>query len=297
MALSATLAIAGLGVAWIVTNPFDPVPDKNACSGPATAKAGLEQTPKSGAVSIPLEAWAAFRMDGDAIRVVSGSLFSRFRLAGTFRVIQPGDQAIPKAVLCDLVRSNQSIIVSPGDSLGEGIFVRGIFDNRVELVQRDVTCTLTLQFQGTNQSSPQAGSGSNGFENATQGYEILSRGQFGVQIQADRWLIERRKVLDYYNSVLEDADRLVALFDSLKPLYDESRKINGYILIPEGEKEFFKEVGLQEGDVIRKVNSVPMQNRRVAEGFIRDFGNNQLNVAVLELERAGQPVKVVYELR
>ena len=291
------LAIAGLGVAWIVTNPFDPVSDKNACSGPATAKAGLQQTPKPGAVSIPLEAWAAFRMDGNAIRVVSSSLATRFRLAGTFRVIQPGDRAIPKAVLCDLVRSNQSIIVSPGDSLGEGIFVHDINDNRLELVQRDVSCTLTLQFQGTNQPSQQAGSGSNGFENATQGYEILNRGQFGVQIQADRWLIERRKVLDYYNSVLEDADRLVALFDSLKPLYDESRKINGYILIPEGEKEFFKEVGLQEGDVIRKVNSVPMQNRRVAEGFIRDFGNNQLNVAVLELERAGQPVKVVYELR
>jgi type II secretory pathway component PulC len=125
----------------------------------------------------------------------------------------------------------------------------------------------------------------------------VSQGRFGVQVQDDRWIFERRRVLEYYNSVLEDADRLVSLFDSLKPLYDESKKINGYILIPEGEKEFFKEVGLQEGDVIRKVNSMPMMNRRIAEGFIRDFGNNELNVAVLELERAGQPVKLVYELR
>jgi hypothetical protein len=233
-------------------------------------------------------------MDGEAIREVSGSLATRFRLAGIFKVFQPSGP-IPKAVLCDLVRSNQSIIVATGDSLGDGIVVREIGDNRLELVQHDVACVLTLQFSGSNTVA--GANGTNTFEASYQGYEILSRGQFGVQVQENRWLFERRKVLEYYNSVLEDADRLVALFDSLKPLYDDTRKITGYILIPEGEKEFFKEVGLQEGDVIRKVNSMPMMNRRVAEGFIRDFGDNQLTAAVLEIERGGEPVKQVYELR
>jgi type II secretory pathway component PulC len=87
------------------------------------------------------------------------------------------------------------------------------------------------------------------------------------------------------------------LFDSLKPLYGEDKKISGYILIPEGEADFFKDVGLKEGDVMRKVNSVPLMNRRVAEGFIRDFGKNELGTAVLEIERAGETNRLVYELR
>lgn len=247
-------------------------------------------------LSLPLEGWAVFRMDGEAVRHVSGSLAGRFRLAGTFRVVQP-DATIQKAVLNDLVKKDAPLIVAVGDKLDDGIQVRSIEHDRMELVQQDVVCVLTLDFSTTNGvADASAGSGA-GTNDIFQGYPVMGKGQFGIQVADGHWLFERHKVLAYYNTVLEDADRLVALFDSLKPLYGEDRKIGGYILIPEGENEFFKEVGLQEGDVIRKVNSAPLMNRRVAESFIRDFGNNELSAAVLEIERAGEPVKLVYELR
>ncbi len=247
-------------------------------------------------LSLPLEGWAVFRMDGEAVRHVSGNLAGRFRLAGTFRVAQP-DSTIQKAVLSDLVKNDTPLIVAVGDKLDDGIQVRSIENDRLELVQQDVVCVLTLDFSVTNGVAEASAGSRAGTNDIFQGYPVLSKGPFGIQVADGHWLFERQKVLAYYNTVLEDADRLVALFDSLKPLYGEDRKIGGYILIPEGEKEFFKEVGLEEGDVIRKVNSAPLMNRRVAESFIRDFGNNELSAAVLEIERAGEPVKLVYELR
>lgn len=247
-------------------------------------------------LSLPLEGWAAFRMDGEAVRQVSGDLAGRYRLAGTFRVTQP-DGTVQKAVLNDPAGREAPLIVAQGETLADGILVRSIGDDQVELARQDVVCVLRLDFSGTNSVSDATVGSTGGTNDLFQGYSALSKGRFGIQIEDGHWVFDRRKVLDYYNEVLEDADRLVTLFDSLKPLYDEKRKINGYILIPDGEQKFFEEVGLKEGDVLRKVNSAPLMNRRVAEGFIRDFGNQELNVAVLEVERAGAPVKLIYELR
>lgn len=233
-------------------------------------------------------------MNAESVREVSGSLSNRFRLSGTFRVAGSGD-GIQKAVLDDANRNHEAVIVATGDKLDDDILVRAIGESRVELIRHDVLCVLTLQFSDSgSESGPTVTNGAAGEET---GYTVLNRVPFGIQVEANRWVFERRKVLEYYNGVLEDADRLVALFDSLKPMYNDKKKIEGYVLVPEGEKEFFKDVGLAEGDVIRKVNSVPLMNRRVAEGFIRDFGNQELNVAVLEIERGGQPTKLVYELR
>ncbi len=241
-----------------------------------------------------MEGWTVFRMNAEAVREVSGSLSNRFRLSGTFRVTGP-EGGLHKAVLDDANRNHEAIIVASGERLDDDILVREIGESRVELVRHDVVCVLTLQFSDNGSAGGPAGT--NGVAADETGHTVLSRVPFGIQVEGNRWVFDRRKVLEYYNAVLEDADRLVALFDSLKPMYNADRKIDGYVLVPEGEKEFFKDVGLQEGDVIRKVNSMPLMNRRVAEGFIRDFGNEQLNVAVLEIERGGQPDKLVYELR
>jgi hypothetical protein len=285
--------VAGLGIAWSA-NRLPAVPTVTASDSHVAAKTTLPR--RSSRISLPLESWSVFRMDGEAIREVSNSLANRFRLAGTFRVIQP-DSVAQKGVLCDLVRSNQSLIVSAGDELDDGIVVKDIGVDRLELVRQDVSIILTLDDQPGGSSTNPAAAGSGESADLFAGYPVLSRGQFGIQIEDKRWLFERRKVLEYYNDVLEDPDRLVALFDSLKPLYNEKKKIDGYILVQEGEKDFFKEVGLKEGDVIRKVNSVPLMNRRVAEGFIRDFGQDDLSVAVLEIERDGEPARLVYEVR
>lgn len=246
---------------------------------------------------IPLEAWSVFRPDGDAVGPdMANAVAARFRLAGTFLVRQAGESS-RKAVIVDRTRA-LDLIVAEGELLEPGLRVQAIGDGRVELNWNGVLASLELA------SDPSGPAGSNaspsiaaGSPEDTRGYEVLRRGRFGLQVDADRWLLDRRKVLDYYNEVLSDADRLVALFDSLKPLYDANRKIGGYLLIQEGEQTFFAEAGLKEGDILRKVNKMPLLNRRVAEQFIRDFAENNLSAAVLDIERDGRPATLVYEFR
>jgi type II secretory pathway component PulC len=103
--------------------------------------------------------------------------------------------------------------------------------------------------------------------------------------------------MGYYQELLDQPERLLKVFDSLAPLYNEERAIEGYRLNIEGEAEFFAAAGLRQNDVVRKVNGIEMTNRRRAENLIRRFAQDDLDIVVLELERDGAPVKQVYEMK
>jgi len=89
----------------------------------------------------------------------------------------------------------------------------------------------------------------------------------------------------------------VALFDSLKPVYEEAGGIEGYRVGIEGEGGFFEAAGLVEGDVVRRVNSMRMTNRRRAEYFIGEFVADRANVFVLDIERGNEKKKLIYQVR
>jgi type II secretory pathway component PulC len=82
----------------------------------------------------------------------------------------------------------------------------------------------------------------------------------------------------------------------MKPDYQGSA-IAGYRLDIEGEERFFKDVGMKPGDVVRKVNSMAMVSQSRAEFFIREFVKGNLGAVVLDIERQGQPEKLVYLIR
>ena len=103
--------------------------------------------------------------------------------------------------------------------------------------------------------------------------------------------------MDYAKPVTEDSIRMAQLFDSLKPIYDDRKRIQGYQLETQGEAEFFRDVGLKESDQVQKVNGMSMSNRRRAEFFISEFTNNRMNVFVLDIERNGQNQKLIYQLQ
>jgi len=108
--------------------------------------------------------------------------------------------------------------------------------------------------------------------------------------------LKRKELLAYRDQLLDDPERLAALFISMKPDRID-RKIAGYRLAKEGEGEFWEAVGLLENDVIRKVNSMKMTKQERAEYFIREFVQDRLNAVVLDIERDGQPLKLIYYLR
>lgn len=124
----------------------------------------------------------------------------------------------------------------------------------------------------------------------------LETSRFGKRIAENRWVMSRESVMKYYEEILEDPERIAALFVSMKPDYQDN-KIKGYYLDPEGEEDFFKAVGMQPGDVVRKVNSMNMTSQKRAEYFIGEFVKNRANAIVIDIERQGKPEKLIYLVR
>ena len=95
------------------------------------------------------------------------------------------------------------------------------------------------------------------------------------------------------------AERALAVFDSMEPEYvedlDGERRIDGYRLRVKGEPELFLAAGLQEGDIVKSVNSMLMTNRRRAEDMIASFATGAGTMFVLEIERDGKTFKQLYE--
>jgi len=237
--------------------------------------------------------WSVFRAPADGGDTEASSLSRRFRLAGTF--FEYGierNRDIRKAILDDLAAGAQRI-VTEADVI-DGVEVVRILRDRVILRQGAREETLTLSFSqgggGTVTADPAEG----------REAEVYAGGEnrFGLRrVGERRWVFNRGRLLDYYQELMNEPERLLQVFDSMKPLYDENRKITGYQLGIEGEGAFFKAVGLREGDVVRTVNSMPMTNRNRAEYFIKEFVADRANAFVLEVERKGEPARMIYQMR
>ena len=125
--------------------------------------------------------------------------------------------------------------------------------------------------------------------------QILETNRFGNRVGETRWEINKQAVLDYYQEMMDNPERLAGLFMAMEPDRDEAGKVAGYRLnVDAGEKDFYTQVGLQHGDVVRKVNSMRMTSQRRAEYFIGEFVQNRLGAVVIDVERNGEPKKLVY---
>ena len=103
----------------------------------------------------------------------------------------------------------------------------------------------------------------------------------------------------YYDEVRSRPERLEAVFDTLAPIWytdeaDGKQKIEGYRVEPCGEEAFFSAVGFHEGDIVREVNGIRMDNRYAAEELIRRFAANDLDFAHIKMERGGEEIIQTY---
>lgn len=251
------------------------------------------QTP----VSIPASEWAVFKKVGGATNELNHSpLFSRYRLAGTFfRYATDGgsSEKSRRAIVDDLQKKEQRII-QEGDKLDE-FTVSRIFPDRVILRANETDYELNLSYltpAALSQSAPKIVAEPTSMEEMP----ALESTRFGKRVGDNRWILQREELLKYYHDVLDEPERIAALYVSLKPDYQES-EIAGYRLNAEGEQDFFKAVGLQENDVIRKVNSMRMVSQRRAEYFMSEFLKDRVSALVLDVEREGKPEKLIYLIR
>ena len=215
----------------------------------------------------------------------------RFRLAGTFFVENGAGEPRRKAILDDAAK-RQQVIVGEGESVDE-VTVGAIYYDHVTLQGPGGSHDIWLDF-ASHGSRTESSAGSNGVVAVTGG----ETNRFGcVKLQDNRWQFSRKPLLDYYQELLDEPERMVAVFDTMKPVRDERNKITGYVVGIEGEKDFFDAVGLSQGDIVRSVNSVPMTNRKRAEFLIDEFLNDKMSAVVMEVDRGGQTVKQIYQLR
>ena len=238
-------------------------PDFSVMRGPATAGPGADK--------------AAFLSD--------------FRFAGSFFFSEGNSETLRRGVLSHLPENRQEI-VSEGVVVA-GVRVKRIAEDHIVLEKDGVEGMLTL------------GGGGNGvtrsyLDQAEAGKTAGERRQtrFGEQTGDGVWTLQKQALQGYYEELLDEPERLLQVFDSMRPLYAEDGKsIEGYQLQAVGEQEFFDAVGIREGDVVRKVNALPMTNRGRAEFFIRQVVQDRVSAIVVDIEREGGPKRLVYELR
>jgi type II secretory pathway component PulC len=239
----------------------------------------------------PIQTWSVFKRSEGGVPASDSPLARRFRLAGTFFSFAQGANA-RKAVV-DELSSGVQHLVGEGDAIKD-IEVVSIFQDRIVLRAPDHgEETLWLSFADAESAKDKP----RGAPSVQQAPGLIDGGRWGRQVDERRWVLKRQGLMDYYQEVLDDPERVAAIYESLVPDYNEDRKIEGYTVNMIGEEEFFKAVGLRNGDVIRKVNSMRMTSQRRGEYFLREFVQNRVNAIVLDIEREKKPEKVIYMIR
>lgn len=253
----------------------------------------------SPAAEIPADAWLTIRAAGRQ-SAGEGPLAEKFRLAGTFflydEASETGEsQERRRAILDDL--SAKSQIIAQENQEVDGYLVTRIEEDRVRLQRDGVEYELALSFSAVSTSSPAGQSAATKEGNLSmEDMPALESNRFGKRVGENRWVMKREELLRYYAELLDDPERIANVYASLKPDYKD-KEIEGYYLDTEGEGDFFRAVGLQEGDVIRRVNSMRMVSQRRAEYFITEFMKNRVNALVLDVERGGAEQKLIYLIR
>lgn len=236
--------------------------------------------------------WRLFRSgDPAAAAPAAGALSARYRLAGVFLVLtDPGRQGSEdRCAILDDLQTREQVLAAEGETMGR-VRVAQVFSDRVVLADGEREETIYLAagtLAGAEKPDRPAP--------AEEAPPVLETTRFGNRVGETRWEIRRQAVLDYYQEMMDNPERAAALFLAMEPDRDAEGKVAGYRLNTDaGEKEFYNQVGLQHGDVVRKVNSMRMTSQRRAEYFIGEFVQDRLGAVVIDIEREGRPQKLIY---
>lgn len=233
--------------------------------------------------------WSVIQSSTGTPSAAVGSVAKRFRLAGTF-IVYGGVQDKRSAILDDLKENRQQIIKENQEL--ESFLVLRIFADRVVMRGPQGEEQLRLSFSN-NDNNPATATVAKKPDSAFS----EKTGRFGKQVGKRSYVYNRESLVQYYNELMDEPQRLVAVFDSLKPIWTKDRKIEGYELDIQGESSFFKEIGWKQGDIVRSVNSMKMTNRHRAEYFIREFVADRANAFLIDMERGDGDMKMVYRVR
>jgi type II secretory pathway component PulC len=265
-------------------------------SGTATASGSAETPEPFQWPKLDAGAWKLFRSGAPAApQAAAGALSARYRLAGVFLILSDVGRsgAEHRCAILDDLQTQQQYLAAEEESF-EQIRVVTVENDHVVLSDGVHEETIYLA-AGTLPGHEKAGATNTPAEPPPQ---ILETNRFGNRIGETRWEFNRQAILDYYQEMMDNPERLASLFMAMEADRDVEGKVAGYKLnMDVGEKEFYTQIGLQQGDVVRKVNSMRMTSQRRAEYFIGEFVQNRLGAVVFDIERNGEPKKLIYLIK
>lgn len=182
-----------------------------------------------------------------------------------------------------------------GDMLLDGCRVSEVRADCVVVSTPDGDETLRFDWAGTGADGNSDGAASSSAP--ADSSSAFFRRMGGSRKGTNQWFFARDAVLEYVDELKARPERLVAVFDSLAPVYEDGGSIGGYVLDVKGEKDFFDAAGLLQGDIVRKVNYIPMTNRMAAESLIRRFTSDaDFDFITIEIERDGATMQQIYHV-
>ncbi len=289
------LAVLGLAYAWWQLPAAEPEGART--PSPTVAYEWPEAT------VFEAEEWTVIQGRGGAVQPEMGPLGQRFRLAGTF-FAYPGDGDVGRtgtrhAILDDLEQKRQHLL-QEGDAV-DAVQVVNIYRDRIVLHGPGGEEELWLSFTGRPGAEPEAPTEvAADAETPPMRFEdmpAIETSRFGKRIGENRWVLQRDELTRYFDELQEDPERLTAIFMAMNPDLDAEDQVMGYQLDMLGEDVLYEAAGFQNGDIVRKVNSMPMTSPARAEYFIREFLNERISALVFDIERDGEEQKLIHLIR
>ncbi len=113
-------------------------------------------------------------------------------------------------------------------------------------------------------------------------------------IPQDRMVIPPREVIALHAKLTSTSDRRDRVADSLIPLRDRKGRIEAYIVHIKSDPDAFARFGFQNGDIVRKINNMPMTDGKRWKFIVDEVVSGRIHVLVIEIERGGEIRKIIH---
>ncbi len=247
-----------------------------------------------------------FEVPGEEIWADAESLeFTReidnYTLSGTFQTYEAeGDSVheLPAAsslALVDDLRNNKQHLLRQGDTLGP-FSVEHVAMDQITLKRGDQTFVLALSGEmatvPVRDEEPEVDAPVR-FEDLP----ALETTRFGKRVGENKWVIDREEVFGYAEEIMSSPTRAIQLYRSFDQLAKKEGDQAGFKIKMKGEQDFFADMGLGDGDVIRRVNSMEMKTQVRAEYLVREFMKSRMSAVVLDVENDGETRQQIFIVR
>lgn len=229
---------------------------------------------------------------------VRRSVHDFYRFAGPIMYETGNGEPRYKAFLHD-IKNDRQYIVEIGETHKNELKVTEIQSDLLTVEFEGETQHLEMRFLPSRDEEGIVGAATNNNGRAIRFWErpALEQNRFGKRIDTNRWVLSRDALMNHYQDIIQKPEELLNLFDSFATQRDENRKTTGYKLEFKGDQTFLGDMGLLEGDEVKKVNSMAMTSQRRAEWFIAEFVRGNMEAIVLDVERDGELIPIVYLVR